>query len=184
MYTSKQLIWMCQTGSRSPEVCLSGFNGDAAARLPDPVFTAGRPLPGSAARPAGAVLGDADREDIHRSWRHIVEDYIARTLTHADDKLRAIAGIASRLKAAAPDMTYVAGLWFPLGGRHRHQIASELMWFVPMQERDTVRGDEEPPRCWSTIVLVVIGSAKGGLTDAPCAIPLQNVSVLKKKEMV
>lgn len=56
-----------------------------------------------------------------RAWRKAVIDYSSRNLTHADDKLPAISGIASRF-AARSGLPYIAGLW-------SENIILDLVWF-------------------------------------------------------
>lgn len=54
------------------------------------------------------------------AWRNVVSDYNCRSLTHTDDKLPAISGIASRF-AATMGLRYVAGLW-------KENIVKDLAW--------------------------------------------------------
>ena len=43
-------------------------------------------------------------------WPDVVKDYSSRKLTFVEDKLLAIAGVASEFNKLSPD-TYLAGLW-------------------------------------------------------------------------
>lgn len=58
------------------------------------------------------------------SWRSIVLDYTRRTLTLEQDKLAAIAGLASELQSNI-DSQYIAGMW-----NFRFNIGYDLCWRV------------------------------------------------------
>ncbi|CBX92002.1 hypothetical protein LEMA_P047080.1 [Plenodomus lingam JN3] len=57
---------------------------------------------------------------IWQAWQRIVEQYSARNLTVASDKLPAISGIASKIRKATHS-DYLAGLW-------RGNLALDLLW--------------------------------------------------------
>ena len=63
------------------------------------------------------------------SWRIIVEDYTSRKLTDPKDKLRAIAGIASRYNNAFEATRYICGMWLTTGTEQR-LFLSHLMWKI------------------------------------------------------
>lgn len=144
-YTSTQLIWMCQTGIKTPEVNVSGFKDRGFGRLPDKAFIAGTKR---------ETATEEEIADMFRVWRIVVEDYTARTLTDPADKLRAVSGIAARMKASSSDMTYLAGIWH---SRNHSQtgIAAELMWRIPDERKIVIQTENEairlPSFTWSSV---------------------------------
>lgn len=66
------------------------------------------------------VVGTELRLQAGDVWRNVVSAYNCRSLTHTDDKLPAISGIASRF-GATMGLRYVAGLW-------EESIVKDLAW--------------------------------------------------------
>ena len=62
-------------------------------------------------------------------WRCTVERYMDCKLTYDEDKLIAIAGIASKL-ATVTGERYLAGLW------ENSSLVEALLWYVPMQSQE------------------------------------------------
>lgn len=98
-------------------------------------------------------------------WRSVVSAYNCRSLTHADDKLPAISGIASRF-GATMGFRYVAGLW-------EENIVKDLAWkqdswppiFLPTD-------DMAPSFSWASInnsVSYVFNEYDHFLRWIPCA---------------
>ncbi|KAI8652515.1 HET domain-containing protein [Fusarium keratoplasticum] len=69
---------------------------------------------------------------LRQEWAHTVEKYSARQLTFANDRLNALAAVASRFSKAAGLSTseYVAGLWKP-------SLIRGLLWSVKAGQRRT-----------------------------------------------
>jgi hypothetical protein len=81
-------------------------------------------------------------EEIHNIWIKIVSNFTNRRLTRYEDKLPAIAGVASKLKARCtcqPACAYLAGLW-------SHSMATELAWWYASDE---ARGHRLQAPTWS-----------------------------------
>lgn len=172
VYTSTQLMWMCQTGVRTPEVNTSGFIEKGFGRLPDNVFTAGATTEIIQQRTAD------DISDMLRVWRIVVEDYTARTLTHSADKLRAISGIAARMKAAAPEMTYLAGIWHSAEHTER-EAAWELIWRISSGQKLVIDTEDEairrPSFTWSSVEVPVIWEMQYKFKHFVCPTPCVQV---------
>ncbi|KAF3004429.1 hypothetical protein E8E13_010414 [Curvularia kusanoi] len=78
---------------------------------------------------------------IRDRWYRLMEDYMARQLTNADDKLPALSGLAQSFQHKMPSNQYLAGLWkdhlprallwrsgMPHEGSHAHRSIS---WRAP-----------------------------------------------------
>jgi len=82
------------------------------------------------------------------AWQHVVEQYSQRKLTIPNDKLPAIAGIASKIKETTGSW-YIAGLW-------KYNLASDLLWSAaptkspgtPVYALDTYRA---PTFSWASL---------------------------------
>lgn len=135
-FTSNQNIWTCQSKINNSENNLSGYNPYAFSRLPNNIFTAGKGIFPS------KPIDQAGRAEMFSYWRAVVEDYTGRALTNSEDKLRAISGIATRLKIAAPDLTYISGIWCSKLNEN-HALAAELMWAIPPKKKLIVGSPEE-----------------------------------------
>ncbi|RDL35767.1 uncharacterized protein BP5553_06379 [Venustampulla echinocandica] len=90
---------------------------------------------------------DPSRKETWRSdptWKTIVEDYAARDLTKAEDRLTALSGVASR--HAQSDLTdrYVAGHWLK-------SLPPSLLWTVtkPIQQTDCLSTEQYIAPSWS-----------------------------------
>ncbi|KAI4130659.1 MAG: hypothetical protein LQ338_001636 [Usnochroma carphineum] len=85
----------------------------------------------------------------HAVWQRALSSYTRASLTKSEDKLIALAGIASELSPNLSD-GYVAGLW-------KEYMATELLWYVDL---DTVRTMQEkyraPTFSWASIDGAVI----------------------------
>lgn len=68
--------------------------------------------------------------DVHRYWHRAVIDFSGRVLTHLDDKLLAVSGIA---KTISPIMQseYLAGVW-------KEFLIQDLLWTVEREAANTV----------------------------------------------
>lgn len=73
-----------------------------------------------------SLLSHSMETDYQSGWIEIVEEYTSRNLTKVEDKLPALAGLASRFKALT-GFSYVAGLW-------KEQLLSDIVW-----QRDSSR---------------------------------------------
>ena len=172
VYTSTQLMWMCQTGVRTPEVNTSGFIERGFGRLPDNVFTAGARRESVQQRKADDIAG------MLRVWRIVVEDYTARTLTHSADKLRAISGIAARMKVAAPEMMCLAGIW--LSAEHpEREAAWKLIWRISGGKKLVIETEDEAIRrplfTWSSVEVPVIWEMQYKFKHFVCPTPCVQV---------
>ena len=80
----------------------------------------------------------------HATWQRALNSYTHASLTKSEDKLIALAGIASEL---SPDISdgYIAGLW-------KEHIATELLWYVDL---DTVGSRQKqyraPSFSWASV---------------------------------
>lgn len=77
--------------------------------------------------------GSSSSELTPLSWRHLIEGYTSRFVTHESDNLPALSGLAAKYAEGRND-TYLAGLW-------RSQLAGDLMWQTRSMDRkagDTV----------------------------------------------
>jgi hypothetical protein len=74
---------------------------------------------------------------LYRGWEQTITELTRRSLTHPEDALRAVAGIASKYQKELRD-GYVAGLW-------RRALVGELLWCGRLV-RDRERLQPRPPR--------------------------------------
>lgn len=73
-------------------------------------------------RPAFLSSKSHIKYSIETEWKNIVKEYSGRDSTHEEDKLVALAGVASRFSEAQGDKdVYLAGLW-------RSQMRESLLW--------------------------------------------------------
>ncbi|KAI0334678.1 HET-domain-containing protein [Cubamyces sp. BRFM 1775] len=77
---------------------------------------------------------------IHQAWHKTVQDYTARSLSYASDKLVACAGLAE-VFGGALGSDYLAGLW-------RDSLLHDLLWFK-MSSDGYVPGTEYVAPSWS-----------------------------------
>lgn len=102
-YTDTELLFECKTSFRC-ECCPSRKSYPTTPAL----------IPKAIAR------SRKNRSAVWDAWHRIVEEYSKRDLTVANDKLPAISGIASKIKAATKS-SYLAGVW-------EQNLASDLLW--------------------------------------------------------
>lgn len=62
----------------------------------------------------------ACHDNMEYNWKSLVADYSSRELSYESDRLPAISGVASEIKALTND-TYIVGLW-------RQWLQSDLLW--------------------------------------------------------
>ena len=128
-----QVAWESRiTGLNACEVFPFGFPGSdrqwqsESAVHPFRNWDWDEPKPFHAEEPGKAILND---------WDEVVEYYTRCSLTHARDKLFAIAGLASMFKRHLKDDIYIMGLW-------RSQFPICLLWHV----QDSTSVDSSPRR--------------------------------------
>jgi hypothetical protein len=109
-YGTSQLRWQCQTQHLSNGGVASNVMSIGSQRL-DPAFF----LEKSEA--------DSHNQDLVDDWKDLVIEYQNRSISFADDKLAAIAGIATEFHRLKPGDTYLAGMW-------RSSLINELCWMV------------------------------------------------------
>jgi len=113
VYSTSQLIWQCQTEQlRNGGVARNFFNPSSerfdAAFFTDKVSSPQSPI---------------SARNLTYNWIDTIIDYTHCSLTFGDDKLIAIAGIASEFQRLRAGDTYLAGMW-------RSTLIMELMWMV------------------------------------------------------
>jgi hypothetical protein len=113
LYGTSQLVWQCQTEQLSNGGVDRNFYYPGTERLNAAFF----------ADKASPSLKPMSAWDLASSWIDIVIDYTHRSLSFEDDKLEAIAGIASEFQRLQNGDRYLAGMW-------RSCLIMELMWMV------------------------------------------------------
>jgi len=122
-FSSTELHWQCTALSR----CECGLQSLTEARFTDNdltrnllltrgrdgIVTRGLSASNSSRRLAGRTT------DLNKSWKKLVEMYGHRTFTFEEDRLSALAGVASKL--GRPPENYWADIW-------RDDAASQLLW--------------------------------------------------------
>ncbi|KAH7344239.1 heterokaryon incompatibility protein-domain-containing protein [Pyrenochaeta sp. MPI-SDFR-AT-0127] len=81
-------------------------------------------------------------EEALKLWYEVLEMFVKRNLTYADDKLPALSGIVSVFNDALSSegsTSYMAGIW-------KQDVARGLMWMVPSQQKTRV-----PSWSWSSV---------------------------------
>ncbi|KAL1634757.1 hypothetical protein SLS56_002159 [Neofusicoccum ribis] len=153
IYTHDSVVWKCFChdkglvyNSLTGEAFGRDWNGYCASaglitmrlcpsgRIIQPAVTATMPSfllldPGESAKLSRA---QARTCQLYRIWEFLVQDYSNRRLTHAADKLPALAGLAAYFQRALND-AYIAGLW---KGRFVH----ELCWTVDTKRAAATTG--------------------------------------------
>ncbi|KAK0639375.1 hypothetical protein B0T16DRAFT_518205, partial [Cercophora newfieldiana] len=99
-FSENMLLWECRTLRASSELPWEECPSYRAAQYPR------IPIPNS---PAEVV--DLSTAKLRDSWFGAIEDYSARALTQEEDRLPALAGLASRFQQGAPETEYLCGLW-------------------------------------------------------------------------
>jgi hypothetical protein len=119
VYGTLQLLWQCQSEQLIRNGGVKGkFFDSGSERLNAAFFAKDAP------EQVGVSL-----MDLTYAWINIVTDYTHRGLSFADDKLTAIAAIASDFRKLRVGDEYLAGLW-------RSSLIMELMWMVPPQKAE------------------------------------------------
>jgi hypothetical protein len=82
--------------------------------------------------PRDSLDGEADASyQAHENWKRITERYSLTSLTNAEDKLIALAGIAEQMSTQIGSrVCYVAGMW------QNKYFASQLLWRVETQYKN------------------------------------------------
>ena len=108
---------------------------------------------------ANSMLGDVDR---CTNWTRIVCDYTARKLSDKNDRLNAIAGVATRLETKWGD-EYLYGLW-------KSKMIRQLTWVIAanygLEQRPLERSMVAPSWSWASVNSRVDYSRFGLTQDA------------------
>ena len=124
LYTGKELVWECHT---------------SIACECSPKF---RPNPGDQAYPA-SMAGTRGRRRVATHWSAIVEQFTKRNLTKQQDRLVAIAGLASAMNQIWPD-EYLCGLW-------KSNLNRGLLWFNVDENSQRHNSYYAPSWTWASI---------------------------------
>lgn len=110
-FADTQLEWEC---------CGAG-NSFASETYPDgfPAFKSG--FSGQPKVQSRGLLGDMAPRAVHETWNGLCEQYSAKSLSHAADKLVALSGLAMEFAGVLAGDGYVAGLW-------RSTLPHSLLW--------------------------------------------------------
>jgi hypothetical protein len=104
----KDLVWKCQTQQFSP-FCLSHHLYHTSDSL----------IPSACFSGQGSTKNEKHHHQ-RKTWNSLVQNYSRRKLTRFEDRLPALAGIASELQRVWGDK-YIAGLW-------QRNLVSQLGW--------------------------------------------------------
>ncbi|KAG8527274.1 uncharacterized protein KY384_008018 [Bacidia gigantensis] len=86
-------------------------------------------------------------------WKDVLESYIDSRIASAEDRLTAVAGVASQLHAhMQPGNTYLAGLW-------KDTFVQELLWSVNYWPSGGHRRQKAPTWSWASLS---VGSSEKG----------------------
>ena len=113
IYGTLQLMWQCQTEQLIKNGGVKRNFLDSGSERLNAAFFAKDPEEGA-----------LSLMDLTFDWIDVVTDYTHRSLSFADDKLTAIAAVASEFRKLRAGDDYLAGLW-------RSSLIMELMWMVP-----------------------------------------------------
>ncbi|KAH8807658.1 heterokaryon incompatibility protein-domain-containing protein [Xylogone sp. PMI_703] len=138
-YTKKCLMWECRTArtsEHSRKMCLK-YDTDGYYA---PERSSHRFLDGGRSE---LKSKDPDLEfyQLHLSWYSAVQQYSHRRLSHPEDKLPALAGIAAEWKRIKPEDEYFAGLW-------KSDIFKGLAWFPNSGQHSIRRRLPESHAAW------------------------------------
>ena len=102
--------------------------------------------------------GSPWQDDPYANWCGLVEEYTARHLTFATDKLPALSGLASYVQAALHGDQYLAGLW-------RSHLPHALAWFCSGKDgrgrRPAAARNNAPSWAWASVT----GKVSFGVLD-------------------
>ncbi|KAJ1332030.1 hypothetical protein MN608_05496 [Microdochium nivale] len=135
-FGAEEANWVCPTMSACE--CLPEGSPDV------PRSTVGPSYPGPA-RERGLLLDDIPDLVLADLWFQVAREFSRRSLTYADDKLPALAGLASEFSKAKVGR-YVAGLW------NDDNLRYQLAWAVfPTWETTRPSGYRAPTWSWASI---------------------------------
>lgn len=142
-YGWKTARWSC--------LCQQGYSGNQHLSIPysDPKGPT-RSLEynmHSYLNPYGVRTLCQSREDLFQSWVFIVKEYSSLKMTHPEDRLRAISGVAQELYRVTK-VSYLAGLW------DHERLPSLLQWRVecsPTELLPRPKLDRAPSWSWAAI---------------------------------
>ena len=132
-FTKREIIWECRTQTIFEHGSYA-LPQDYGTKL---LLTTGERSRTSRSTPAWRM----QRKDRFREWYKLVQLYSAKRLTRTDDRLPAIAGLATRFHAMCHS-TYLAGLW-------EDDAMRGLLWNTADQEPPT-DGTLEERSVWHT----------------------------------
>jgi len=128
-YGSAEIVWEC----RSKTWCECGGIIQLSSRY--------RP---QSIKNACGVIEMANKVDVHRNWRHLVDVYSSLDLTYESDRLPAFSGLASCFQGLLKSRC-LAGLW-------EDSIACDLLWQVkdkPAQAGSKLADHKLPTWSWA-----------------------------------
>jgi hypothetical protein len=133
-FGKRQLAWECQEGSML-ELFPQGM----------PPGLSNNPAPHHLAVALSSRAGDPSHNRFRDAWNHLVNHYSKCDLTKAEDKLIALAGVASRIEAARQDQ-YIAGLW-------KSTLLTDLAWtaFCGLRKRQEETAFRAPSWSWLSL---------------------------------
>lgn len=127
-------VWQCQTQKLQPIIPSNQIFNMDLQRLPDTIFPPPTRRPNTSSASQNPAWPASERQEQHLTWKSIVENYSARQISFASDRLQAIAGIASELSYVWNDR-YHFGMWHA-------NLYQQLVWFAarPQQAQKAVPG--------------------------------------------
>ena len=124
IFSAKELLWCCQAQEYKSVTSSPQYYVPLTVQFPSDVFHSAKPNGFNTQTPK-----QVQQSRIH-AWNIMVQDLTSRGITEKDDRLPAIAGIASELQVLWSD-EYVVGLW-------RRNLAAHLCWY-PVKAHPTSR---------------------------------------------
>lgn len=123
IYGTRMLAWQCQTTQNTFECHTRvGARGDYRRSLKLQNAMAQKPNVFS------SVFEEPETQ-LRGMWVDLVEDYTSRALTSPADRLRAIAGLASRFQGVFRNYEYKAGLWHGSSkSGNKSFLLHQLLW--------------------------------------------------------
>ncbi|EKG16401.1 Heterokaryon incompatibility [Macrophomina phaseolina MS6] len=132
--------YCASAGLTTMRLCPSGEVLQPSVTVTMPSFLL---LDPSSQQPGGGsklTRAQARLHQLYRIWEFLVQDYSTRRLTRPDDKLPALAGLATYFQRALNDV-YIAGLW-------KGHFVHELCWTVDAKRAAALGGAERPESPW------------------------------------